>query len=189
MKRIETSHNLVTQAIDKEKINEYTEKTVKMIAQSMDAIGHGVMEKGVSFAQQYFLKKGLNKFGEKGKDAAIKELDQLYQRNCFEPILVKDLNSRERMKAQEALLFLTEKRDGRIKGRAVYNGKPTRDWLSKEDANSPTAALESVLLTATIDAHEGRDVMTMDIPNAFIQASMPDIKDCLLYTSPSPRDA
>ena len=38
MKRIETSHNLVTQAIDKGKINEYTKKTVKMIARSMDAI-------------------------------------------------------------------------------------------------------------------------------------------------------
>ena len=25
-----------------------------------------------------------------------------------------------------------------------------------------------------VDAHEGRDVMTTDIPNAFIQAPMPD---------------
>jgi hypothetical protein len=28
-----------------------------------------------------------------------------------------------------------------------------------------------------IDAHEGRDVMTCDIPNAFIQALMPEVKD------------
>ena len=77
----------------------------------------------------------------------------------------------------EALMFLTEKRDGRIKGRMVYNGKPTREWLSRDDAASPTAALESIMLTAVIDAHEERDVMCADVPNAFIQASMPDVKE------------
>ena len=76
-------------------------------------------------------------------------------------------------KAQEALMFLTEKRDQKIKGRTVYNGKPTREWHDKEDAASPTASLESIYLTAIIDAKENRDVMTSDIPNAFIQASMP----------------
>jgi len=71
-------------------------------------------------------------------------------------------------------MFLTEKRDKSIKGRMVYNGKPTREWLSREDSASPTASLESIMLTAIIDAHEGRDVMSADIPNAFIQTSMPD---------------
>ena len=33
------------------------------------------------------------------------------------------------------------------------------------------------MLTAVIDAHEGRDVMCVDISNAFIQAEMPDISD------------
>ena len=34
--------------------------------------------------------------------------------------------------------------------------------------------LQLNLLTSAIDAHEGRDVMTCDIPNAFIQAEMPE---------------
>jgi hypothetical protein len=56
----------------------------------------------------------------------------------------------------------------------VYNGKPTtREWLSREDSASSTAALKSIMLTAVIDAHEERDLMTCDIPNAFIQALMP----------------
>jgi hypothetical protein len=42
-----------------------------------------------------------------------------------------------------ALMFLTEKRDKRVKGRMVYNGKPTREWLLRKDAASPTAALET----------------------------------------------
>jgi hypothetical protein len=59
----------------------------------------------------------------------------------------------------------------------VYNGKPTREWLSREDSSSPTAALESIMLTAVIDAHEERDAMTCNIPDAFIQALMPKVKD------------
>jgi hypothetical protein len=34
----------------------------------------------------------------------------------------------ERKKAQMAFMFLTEKRDKSVKGRMVYNGKPTREW-------------------------------------------------------------
>ena len=56
----------------------------------------------------------------------------------------------------------------------VYNGKPTREYLRREDSSSPTASLESIFLTGMVDAHEGRDVMTSNILNAFIQAPMPD---------------
>jgi len=59
----------------------------------------------------------------------------------------------------------------------VYNGKPTRKWILREDSSSPTAALESVLLTAVIEAKEERDVMCADLPNAFIQAEMPPPKE------------
>jgi hypothetical protein len=37
---------------------------------------------------------------------------------------------------------------------------------------SPTIALESVLITATIDAVEGRDVALVDVPGAFLSANM-----------------
>ena len=37
--------------------------------------------------------------------------------------------------------------------------------------------MESVFLTATIDAHKERDVMVMDVPNTFIQATMPEVKE------------
>ena len=35
---------------------------------------------------------------------------------------------------------------------------------------------ESVMITATIDAHEKRDVMTSDVPNAFVQTGVPPEK-------------
>ena len=73
------------------------------------------------------------------------------------------------MKAQMAMMLLTEKRCGQIKGRMVSDGRKTREWITKEDSASPTATLEGILLTETIDAHENRDVMSADVPNAFIQ--------------------
>jgi regulator of RNase E activity RraB len=87
-----------------------------------------------SNTQQYILQKGLKKFAQKGSDAATKELKQLHDRVCFEPISVADMSQSEIQKSMEALMLLTEKRDGTIKGRMVYNGKPTREWLSREDS-------------------------------------------------------
>jgi hypothetical protein len=74
-------------------------------------------------------------------------------------------------------MFLGEKRDGTVKGRMVYNRNPTIIWLSREDSASPTAALESIMLTSVVDAHEEGNVMTCGIPNAVIQALMPEVKD------------
>ena len=133
--------------------------------------------RGSAFAQQYLLDKGLKVFGKKGRGAASKEMDQLHKRSCFTPISIKEMTPAERKKAQMAIMFLTEKRDDSIKGRMVYNGKPTREWVNREDAASPTAALESIILTGVIEAHEKRDIMCVDIPNAFIQTLMPPTKD------------
>ena len=86
--------------------------------------------------------------------------------------MVNELTKQERERAQLALGYLTEKRDGTIKGRMVFNGKPTREWVSREESASPTASLEGIVITGVIDAHEGRDIMSSDIPNAFIQAEL-----------------
>ena len=72
-------------------------------------IRNKTMERGASFAQQYPLKKGLQVFGEAGKVAALKEVDQLYKRSCLTPINVKDFSNRERRKAQFAIMLLTQK--------------------------------------------------------------------------------
>ena len=59
----------------------------------------------------------------------------------------------------------------------VFDGRRTREWITKEDSASPTATLEGIMLTLTIDAHENRDVMAADVPNAFIQTAMPEVKE------------
>jgi hypothetical protein len=118
-----------------------------LVARSIQDITMNVNKYRASFAQQYMLQKGLKVFGNKGHKALMKEINQLHKRTCFALLKEKEMKDSERKKAQMALMFLTEKRDKSMKGRMVYNGKPTRESLSQEDAASPTAALESILTT------------------------------------------
>ena len=123
--------------------------------------------------QTYSLKKGLEKFGVRGKQAAYKEMKQLHKRVVFKPVKVETLTPQERKRAMESLMFLVEKRDKIIKARTVANGSTQRPYTPKEEAASPTAATDSIFVTATVDAKENRDVMTLDIPNAFVQTEVP----------------
>jgi hypothetical protein len=72
-------------------------------------------------------------------------------------------------------MFLKRKRCGRIKGRGCADGRPQRAYIQREDATSPTVSTQAVFLTSLIDAHEGRDVATVDIHGAFMHADMDDL--------------
>jgi hypothetical protein len=176
----ERMHNLAFQQVGNANKGEYDVDealvVARVIQQIRDGVNGGVKgQDGVSFIQQYYLNKGLKIFKERGKDAAMKELDQLVKRSCWTPISIKDLKESEKKKAVDAMMLLAEKNDGvTVKGRCVFKGNETRDWLSKEDTASPTASHEAIICTGVIDAHEGRAVMSMDIPNAFIQTLMPE---------------
>ena len=74
----------------------------------------------------------------------------------------------------EELMFLTQKINGIIKGRMVYNLKPTHYWLSQEEYTIPTVSLKNILTTAVIDVYEDLDDMSADVPNIFIQNVIPD---------------
>ena len=45
------------------------------------------------FAQTYSLEKGLSKFKERGKRAAVKEISQLVNRIIFQPIKLEHLTN------------------------------------------------------------------------------------------------
>jgi len=130
-----------------------------------------------SVMMQLSLKAGLREWGDRGYEAAHAEMKQLHMRNTFVPKHYEELTDVQKMTILESHMFLKEKRDGKIKGRTVAGGNKQRDYISKEDASSPTVAVESVMLSSIIDAEEGRDVATIDIPNAFIQTKVEDEKD------------
>ncbi len=52
-----------------------------------------------------------------------------------------------------------------------------RGHVTKEELSSPTVSTKAVLLTLIVDAHKGRDVAVVNIPNAFIQTNVDDAKD------------
>ena len=119
-------------------------------------------------------KKGLKIFHEKGEEAIMKELKQIHDVEGFVPKHWHELTKEERQAALKYLMYLKEKRDGRIKGRGCADGRPQRVYTHKNDSTSPTASLAGLIMTCVIDAFERRDVATVDIPGAFLQAKQPD---------------
>ena len=127
---------------------------------------------GEQFVTTYSLQKGIAKFGERGRESALKEMKQLHDRVCWKPLHKHELNDIEKKRALESLIFITEKRDGTVKARHCANGSTQRAYMDREETSSPTVSTESVLLTAVIEAEERRDVATLDVPNAFIQTAV-----------------
>ena len=152
---VESKHNLYTESSPNPHADvEYARDHALLIAKAMVDFYHKGTTNTWSFGQQHIIQKGLKMFKEKGHAAAMKELDQLHKRMCFTPVDINDLTTSEKKKAVEAMMLLTEKKDKTVKGRMVYNGKPSRKWLTREDAASPTASLESIMITVVIDAKE-----------------------------------
>eukprot|EP00957_Ditylum_brightwellii_P151380 11527315-Ditylum_brightwellii.AAC.1 len=80
----------------------------------------------------------------------------------------------------ESLIFLAKKRDGSIKARTCANGITQRSFISCNEATSPMAATDAVLLTGVIKAKEKRDVITMNTSNAFVQTDIPEQKEKMI---------
>jgi hypothetical protein len=83
-------------------------------------------------------------------------MQQLHQREAFELINNSELSTEDKKKTLNSVIFLTEKRSGEIKARTMADGRTQRAFINKEDAASPTVMIESILLTATIEAKEKR---------------------------------
>jgi hypothetical protein len=121
---------------------------------------------------QYNLKPGLRKFGSRGEKAAINKLTQLHIIDTWTEMDASRLSREERLKALSSLLFLKEKQTGAIKGRACINGAHQREYISKEEAASPTVSMESTFITVATAANEKRKVRCYDFPSAFVNMDM-----------------
>ena len=119
---------------------------------------------------QYTLSKGLQVFGPLGNEAVFHEMQQLHQWKVCEPRKATDLSTEQCKASLGYLMFLKQKRSGQIKGRGFADGRKQSIHTSKEEKTSPTIAAESVMLTSTIDAKEGRDMATVGIPGAFMHS-------------------
>ena len=117
-------------------------------------VAHMLTKYRSCYAQQFMIGKGLKEFVTEGPPAVKSELDQMHKRKCFKAVAVAELTRLERVRAQEGLMLLTRKCNGKVKGRLAYNGKRTRDWISKEDKSSPTVSNKSLMITCSIDSFQ-----------------------------------
>eukprot|EP00957_Ditylum_brightwellii_P110540 8431858-Ditylum_brightwellii.AAC.1 len=76
-------------------------------------------------------------------------MKQLHECGTFKPLLRDKLASTQKNKTLLLLIFLKEKRDGRIKERACADKRRQHSKVNKEEVAFPTAAVESVILTCS----------------------------------------
>ena len=84
---------------------------------------------------QYNVKKGLKRYGTAGSDAVIEEMKQLHDRDVIEPKMPHHLTSKEKRDALPYLMFLKEKRSGKIKARGFADGRKQRIYKTKEETS------------------------------------------------------
>jgi hypothetical protein len=100
---------------------------------------------------------------------------------AVEMLMQSELNNIIRFEALNYLIFLKRKRCGKIKARGCADGRPQREYISKDESSSPTVSIYALMTSClTMDAIEKRKVATCDIPGAFLQADSPAERDCYL---------
>jgi hypothetical protein len=157
-----TTHHgyLQTQSINFQK---HSLDSAKVIANMITMINH-------QFAQNYSLMKSIKEFGDKGCQATHEVTKQLHNYIIFKPIGMKKPSTIAKRRAIESLIFLIEKKDRKIKARTCANGSTQQEYTDQEEAASTMT--KSHLIIAVIDAKQGRDVMTTNIPNALVQMNI-----------------
>ena len=108
-KTIENQHNPFQ--IDETKGVECEKEEAKVLAMLMSQISNDIKSKRLSLMQQCNFNEGMKMFGDKGKEAALKELRQQHARKCFAPMAVAASLDQECRRAQNALVHSAEKRD------------------------------------------------------------------------------
>jgi hypothetical protein len=119
----------------------YGERSGRYDLRPRKARNYDHLHSQIADTTQYGLRTGLKMFGEAGSEAVLSELKQLHDRGVMEPRKGKELSFRERKNALKYLMFLKQKRCGKIKGRGCADGRPQRNYTTKEELSSPTVAI------------------------------------------------
>jgi hypothetical protein len=114
---------------------------------------------------------GLKKWGNDAKTALSDELKLFIKEEVF--VGVKNPTEAQKNSALRMHCFIVQKRDGRIKARAVEDGRLQERYM-EEETYSPTVQLESIMLSSLVYAYERRHIRTIDIKGAFLKANVPE---------------
>ena len=132
----------------------------------------------VFLSAQMNTSQDIKRYGDRAVAALIKECVQLDKgafpgKPVVEPVFADDLTPDERARAMSAVAIIKEKRCGKVKGRICADGSKEKRYLQSEDTiSSPTVSNEGIMGSFMIDAHERRSIAVVDIPGAYLHASM-----------------
>ena len=129
---------------------------------------------------QLNLKQGLKRFGNERIKETKSEMQQMHDEVVFHRIKGKQLTRIQKHGALQVLMFLKQKRCGKIKDHAIIDGQKQGAGLKKSDGTSPTAVNESVLTTAAIGTSESREVSVIYALEAFLMADIDKVVTVIL---------
>ena len=129
------------------------------------------------FAFTISVKMALRERGEEARPVIMAELQQMVDKRVWHGMHVRNLSHEQRKRIIRSSMFLKDKylasgAFDRFKARLVAGGD-MQDKSLYDELSSPTAATSSVLAVAAVAANEFRQVITVDIGGAFLNAHMP----------------
>ena len=80
---------------------------------------------------QVSVEEGIRRFGDKAIEAVLSEYAQLNDKNVFKSRFANELSSKQKTDALNLITIVKEKRCGKIKGRAVADGRKQRKYIKK----------------------------------------------------------
>ena len=128
---------------------------------------------GMVLVQQYNLKKVLELFVDQAEEATKNELQQIHEFGMHIPMDAKFISLEDKIRALSSLMFFVDKHNGRVKTQKCAVGSKQRNFPGyvRLDWAYPTVTADGVVITSTIEAHEGCDVAVVDLPNDFLNAN------------------
>ena len=139
-------------------------------------------------AYRMSLNKALKLQKTSTREAVMKELDQILNKNVWTYVNYRDLSKTQIKKIIRSLMFLKEKVDAagrfvKMKARLVAGGDG-QDKAIYDNISSPTVCLESVMTILAIAATLRRKIATVDITGAYLECKLPDTDEVLMRLDP-----
>ena len=128
------------------------------------------------FAFNITPKKAIKMFGKNAIQAILLELMQMLDKQVWTPVDPRTLSNSKCKKIIRSFMFLKEKffADGsfeKLKARLVAGGHE-QDRLAYDNLASPTVSTTSLFTIAAIAAKEARNVVSLDIGGAYLNANL-----------------
>jgi hypothetical protein len=122
--------------------------------------------------------KATELYGDAATESIFTELRKLHGKGTMQPINIETLNRQQRRTIITSKMFLKEKFKStgdfeKLKSRFVAGGhRQDRSVYEDWETTSPTVGMSSVYMLAALAAKEGRQVMTIDVGNAYLNAAI-----------------